>query len=75
MASASETYWTLFNVTDKDVERVYAYMLEKGEAVSTPDLARLSSGRARMRSKSDMPASPQKPFCINRKCLLTWGSV
>jgi hypothetical protein len=38
MPSASETYWNSFNVNDKDVERVYAYMLEKGEATPSADL-------------------------------------
>jgi hypothetical protein len=40
MPSASETYWNNFSVSDKDVERVYAYMLEKGEAVPAVDLTR-----------------------------------
>lgn len=40
MPSASETYWNNFQVNDKDVERVYAYMLEKGEAAPTEDLSR-----------------------------------
>jgi hypothetical protein len=41
MASASETYWNNFVATDRDVERAYAYMLEKGEAASISDLARV----------------------------------
>lgn len=41
MPSASETYWTTFSVTDRDVERVYAHMLEKGEAAPLSDLARI----------------------------------
>ncbi len=41
MPSASETYWTLFTVNDKDIERVYAHMLEKGEATPIADLARV----------------------------------
>ncbi len=40
MASASETYWNSFHVNDKDVERVYALLLEKGEAAPSADLAR-----------------------------------
>lgn len=40
MPSASETYWNNFQVGDKDVERVYAYLLEKGDAAQTSDLAR-----------------------------------
>lgn len=41
MSAASETYWNNFNPGDKDVERVYAYMLERGEATRLSDLARL----------------------------------
>lgn len=41
MPSASETYWNNFQVGDQDIERVYAYLLEKGEIVRTADLARL----------------------------------
>lgn len=41
MPSASETYWTLFNVNDKDIERIYSYMLERGQAATTRDLAQL----------------------------------
>jgi hypothetical protein len=41
MPSASETYWSHFNVTDKDVERIYASMLEKGDAAPISELARI----------------------------------
>ena len=41
MSSASETYWNSFHVNDKDVERVYAYLLEKGQAAALADLARV----------------------------------
>src|SRR5262245_25587359 len=41
MPSASETYWNNFQVTDKDIERIYASMLERGEATPTAELARL----------------------------------
>jgi hypothetical protein len=41
MSSASETYWNNFSINDKDVERVYAYMLERGEAARSADLARI----------------------------------
>ncbi|MBI4670090.1 MAG: hypothetical protein HY741_00260 [Chloroflexi bacterium] len=41
MSSASETYWNNYSVNERDVERVYAFMLEKGEAVRTADLARV----------------------------------
>lgn len=44
MPSASETYWNTFNANDKDVERVYAYMLEKGEATPIADLAQTVIG-------------------------------
>ena len=40
MPSASETYWNNFQVNDKDVERVYALLVEKGEAAPTLELAR-----------------------------------
>src|SRR6186997_2787093 len=41
MSSASETYWNNFNVNDKDVERVYSYLLEKGESAPSADLVRI----------------------------------
>jgi hypothetical protein len=41
MPSASENYWNQFQTQDKDIERVYAYLLEKGEAAPTSDLARV----------------------------------
>lgn len=41
MPSASETYWNSFQVNDKDVERVYSYMLERGQSAQTADLTRL----------------------------------
>lgn len=41
MPSASESYWTNFNVNDKDVERIYAWMLERSEATPIAALARL----------------------------------
>jgi hypothetical protein len=41
MPSASETYWNNFHVNDKDIERVYAHMLEKGEAAPLADLAQI----------------------------------
>ncbi len=41
MPSASENYWSQFQVQDKDIERVYAYLLERGEAAPTSDLARV----------------------------------
>lgn len=41
MPSASETYWNNFSVNDQDVERVYAFMLERGDAAPTIDLARI----------------------------------
>ncbi len=44
MSSASELYWTAFSVNDRDMERVYAHMLEKGDAVSIVDLARVVIG-------------------------------
>lgn len=40
MPSASETYWSNFSVNDKDVERVYALMLERGDATTTAEVAR-----------------------------------
>lgn len=44
MSSASETYWNNFHVNDKDVERVYAYLLEKGQAAVSADLAQMVIG-------------------------------
>lgn len=41
MPSASETYWNNFQVNDQDIERVYAHLLEKGDAVRSSELARL----------------------------------
>jgi hypothetical protein len=41
MSSASETYWNNYSVNDRDVERVYAYMLDKSEAARTADLAHI----------------------------------
>ncbi len=41
MPSASETYWNSFQAQDKDVERVYAYMLEKGEATPAANVAQI----------------------------------
>lgn len=44
MSSASETYWNSFSINDTDVERVYAFMLERGDAAPIADLARLVIG-------------------------------
>jgi hypothetical protein len=41
MSSASETYWNTFSINDRDIERVYAYMLERNNAAHIADLARL----------------------------------
>jgi len=41
MSLASDTYWNNYTVSERDVERVYAFMLEKGEYVRTADLARV----------------------------------
>lgn len=41
MPSASEIYWSTFSVNDRDVERVYASLLEKGEAATTSEFARV----------------------------------
>ena len=41
MPSASESYWSNFTVNDKDIERVYASMLERGEAARPSDLAHI----------------------------------
>lgn len=61
MASASETYWNNFNVNDTDIERVYGFVLERGEATTLPELARVvisaraaeeQERRARLSSKA-----------------------
>lgn len=44
MPSASETYWNNFQVNPKDIERAYAYMVEKGETVPIAELARTVIG-------------------------------
>lgn len=44
MSSASENYWNTFSVNDRDVERMYAHMLEKSEATRIQDLARVVIG-------------------------------
>ncbi|RIK33179.1 MAG: hypothetical protein DCC52_03840 [Chloroflexi bacterium] len=41
MSAASETYWNNFSINDKDVERVYAYMLEHNDAARLADLAQV----------------------------------
>ncbi len=41
MSAASETYWNNFSINDKDVERVYAYMLERNDAARLADLAQV----------------------------------
>ncbi len=38
MPTANEDYWNSFSVTDTDVERLYDYVLERGEPVPTRDL-------------------------------------
>lgn len=41
MSAASETYWNNFSINDKDIERVYAYMLEHNDAARLADLAQV----------------------------------
>jgi hypothetical protein len=41
MSLASETYWNTFSVNERDVERVYTFMLERSDATRIADLARL----------------------------------
>lgn len=55
MPSASESYWNNFQVNDKDIERVYAYLLEKGEAAASADLAQIVI-RARAREEQERRA-------------------
>ncbi len=38
MPTANEEYWNNFSVTDTDIERLYDYVLERGEPVPTRDL-------------------------------------
>ncbi len=38
MPTANEDYWNNFSVTDTDIERLYGYVLERGEPVPTRDL-------------------------------------
>lgn len=41
MSSASETYWNTFSVGERDIERVYAFMLERGDAARLAELAQV----------------------------------
>lgn len=41
MPSAGESYWASFSLRDKDVERLYGYVLERGEPIHTSELARV----------------------------------
>lgn len=55
MATASETYWTGYGVSDQDVERAYGYVLERGEAVTTRELAQAVIG-ARVKEEEERRA-------------------
>lgn len=79
MPSASETYWNSFNVNDKDVERVYAYMLEKGDASPTGELARTVIGarsheeqerRARLNSTAQL-YQPKTAYEVGQRLIFS----
>lgn len=55
MASASETYWNNFSVNDKDIERIYGLILEKGQAVDVDELVQAVIG-ARAREEQERRA-------------------
>lgn len=79
MPSASETYWNNFQVGDKDVERVYAYLLEKGDAAQTADLARVVIGarsheeqerRARLNSTAQL-YQPKNSYEVGQRLVFS----
>lgn len=79
MPSASETYWNGFNVNDKDIERVYAYMLEKGEAAPTAELAQTVIGarsqeeqerRARLNSTAQL-YQPKTAYQVGQRLIFS----
>lgn len=79
MSSASETYWNSFNVNDKDVERVYTYMLEKGEATASADLVQTVIGarakeeqerRARLNSTAQL-YQPKNTYDVGQRLIFS----
>lgn len=79
MPSASETYWNSFQISEKDIERVYSHMLEKGEAAQTPELARVviearareeQERRARLNSAAVL-YQPKSTFEIGQRLIFS----
>src|SRR5205814_10712038 len=79
MSSASETYWNNFHVNIQDVERLYAYLLEKGHAASSADLARVvitarsheeQERRARLNSEAQL-YQPKNSYAVGQRLLFS----
>lgn len=79
MPSASETYWNSFQVNDKDVERIYAYMLERGEASPAAELARIviaaraqeeHERRARTNSQAQL-YQPKNSYAVGQRLIFS----
>lgn len=79
MSTASETYWNNFQVSDKDVERAYAYLLEKGQAAPAPELARIiiaaraqeeQERRARLNSEAQL-YQPKTAYEVGKRLIFS----